>query len=48
MFGVKKGKVAPAPVLGPKQGSTSARGKAAMQKFGETGKAASASGKKVK
>lgn len=48
MFGTKKGKVAPAPVLGPKKGKGSAKGKAGMQKLGETGKAASAGGKKVK
>ena len=47
MFGVKKGKVAPAPVLGPKKGASSASGKGAMQKLGETGKPASAGGKKV-
>lgn len=48
MFGTKKGKVAPAPVLGPKKGKGSAKGKSAMQKIGETGKPASAGGKKVK
>jgi hypothetical protein len=47
MFGTKKGKVAPASVLGPKKGKGSAKGKAGMQKLGETGKAASAGGKKV-
>lgn len=48
MFGTKKGKVAPASVLGPKKGKGSAKGKSAMQKLGETGKPASAGGKKVK
>lgn len=47
MFGTKKGKVAPAPVKGPVQGASSASGKSAMQKLGETGKPAKAGGKKV-
>lgn len=48
MFGVKKGAVAKALVLGPKMGKKSAQGKSAMQKLGETGKPASAAGKKAK
>lgn len=48
MFGTKKGGVAPAPVLGPKTGASSAKGKNAKQNFGEVGKAAPTGGKKVK
>ncbi len=48
MFGTKKGKVAPAPVKGPTMPTGTPKGKAGMQKLGEVGKAASASGKKVK
>lgn len=48
MFGVKKGAVASAPVLGPIMGKMSASGKAAMQKMGMPGKPASAGGKKAK
>lgn len=48
MFGVKKGAVASAPVLGPIMGKMSASGKAAMQKIGGPGKPASAGGKKAK
>jgi ribulose 1,5-bisphosphate synthetase/thiazole synthase len=48
MFGVKKGAVASAPVLGPIMGKMSASGKAAMQKIGMPGKPASAGGKKAK
>jgi len=47
MFGVKKGKVAPAPVKGPIKPTGTPKGKSAMQKLGETGKPASAGGKKV-
>jgi ribulose 1,5-bisphosphate synthetase/thiazole synthase len=48
MFGVKKGAVASAPVLGPIMGKMSASGKSAMQKIGVVGKPASAGGKKAK
>jgi hypothetical protein len=48
MFGTKKGKVAPASYKGPIKPTGTPKGKAGMQKLGETGKAASAGGKKVK
>ena len=48
MFGVKKGAVAKALVLGPIMGKKSAKGKSAEQKIGFAGKPASASGKKAK
>ena len=48
MFGIKKGAVAKALVLGPIMGKKYASGKAGMQKLGEVGKPASASGKKAK
>jgi ribulose 1,5-bisphosphate synthetase/thiazole synthase len=48
MFGIKKGAVAKAPVLGPIMGKMSASGKSAMQKIGGPGKPASAGGKKAK
>lgn len=49
MFGVKKGAVAPAPVLGPKQGKSNTMGKSSgASKLGEAGKPASAAGKKAK
>ena len=48
MFGTKKGAVAKAMLLGPIMGKKSAKGKSAMQKLGETGKPASAAGKKAK
>jgi len=48
MFGTKKGAVAPALVKGPTMPTAKPKGKAGMQKLGETGKPASASGKKAK
>lgn len=48
MFGTKKGRVAPALVKGPTMPTNTPKGKAGMQKLGVAGKAASASGKKVK
>jgi hypothetical protein len=48
MFGTKKGAVAPALVKGPTMAKGTPKGKSAMQKLGQTGKPASASGKKAK
>jgi hypothetical protein len=48
MFGTKKGAVAPALVKGPVMATAKPKGKAGMQKLGQTGKPASASGKKAK
>jgi len=48
MFGTKKGAVAPAMVKGPTMPTNTPKGKSAMQKLGQTGKPASASGKKAK
>lgn len=48
MFGTKKGGVAPAMVKGPIMPKGTPKGKSAMQKLGQTGKPASASGKKAK
>jgi hypothetical protein len=48
MFGTKKGAVAPALVKGPTMSTAKPKGKAGMQKLGEAGKPASASGKKAK
>jgi hypothetical protein len=48
MFGTKKGAVAPALVKGPTMAKGTPKGKAGMQKLGDVGKAASASGKKAK
>lgn len=48
MFGTKKGAVAPAPLKGPTMAKGTPKGKAGMQKLGETGKPASASGRKAK
>ena len=48
MFGTKKGAVAKAMLLAPIMGKKSASGKAGMQNLGQTGKPASASGKKAK
>jgi hypothetical protein len=48
MFGTKKGAVAPALVKGPTMATGKPKGKAGMQKLGDVGKSASASGKKAK
>lgn len=48
MFGTKKGAVAPALVRGPIMPKGTPKGKSAMQKLGDVGKPASASGKKAK
>ena len=48
MFGTKKGAVAPALVKGPIMAEGTPKGKSAMQKLGDVGKSASASGKKAK
>jgi hypothetical protein len=48
MFGTKKGAVAPALVKGPTMATAKPKGKAGMQKLGDVGKSASASGKKAK